>query len=151
MNLLTRQLEIPLVIWKNEPLSLHEKILLAALHALDEGEGVPLTFHDIGWSLHIPSQVAASIVQALGNRSLVRVVTARGRKQWLSLDVSLKKAIEHENKAPRFMLAQYYIQCLCLTYDLKMEYAEQIRVCPKCLRAVYLTPSEKKYVYAQSP
>ena len=151
MNLLARQLEIPLVIWKNETLSLHEKILLAALHALDVGSGVPLTFHDIGWSLHISSQVAASIVQALGNRRLVRVVTVQGRKRWLSLDVSLKEAIEHEEKTPRFNLAQYYIQCLCLTHDLKMDHAEQVRVCPKCLRAVYLTPSEKKYVYAHTP
>ncbi len=151
MNLLARQLEIPLVIWKNETLSLREKILLAALYALDVGGGVPLTFHDIGWSLHVPSQVAASIVQALGNRSLVRVVTVQGRKHWLSIDATLKETIEHESKQPRFALVQYYIQCLCLTHDLKMEYAEQIRVCPKCLRAVYLTPSEKKYVYTHTP
>lgn len=145
MNLLARRLEIPLVIWKKDALSLNERILLAALYALDKGGGVGLSYHDIGLSLHITSLVAAKLVQALGSKGLLLTVKTQGRRRWLQVDKKVKTAVEHEKTKPRLNLTMYFIQCLC-EYNLRMDYAAQVRVCPQCLRAVYLTPPDKKYV-----
>ena len=147
MNLL-EQLEIPCVIWENEALSLHEKILLAAVQALDKEEGVAVTNREVAVSLRVPLPTATRMLETLCSRGMLVRLQERDR---LRLGDLLKEAIKQENQRPRFKLVQYYIQCLCLDYDLKMEYAEQIRICPNCLRAVYLTESEKRYVYVHSP
>ena len=146
MNLLDRRLEIPLVVWNNGELSLQEKILLAALYNNRDTRGsLAVTYHDIARSIRVSSQKAATMMQALGDKSLLHVTKTEGRRHWIRIDNRLSKEIEREGKQPRLRLTMYFIQCLC-EHDLRMDYADQIRVCPHCLRVVYLTPEEKRYV-----
>jgi DNA-binding MarR family transcriptional regulator len=145
MNLLLRHVEMPEVIWKDDHLACDEKVLLAIVHSLDQRKGTILAWRDIAETLHLPKPAAVNLLRSLSAKGALVISKKKGRWLRVRLGVRIAKAIEQERALPKVRLTLSFIQCLC-GYDLRMDHADQIRVCPECRRVAWFTDAEKTYL-----
>lgn len=145
MNLLRKRVEMPRAIWEASSLTTGEKILLSVVCSPNVEEWTPITLEDVVETLDVTKSIAVNLIQALSAREALEVVhSAAGRLQ-LRLGPRLSEAVVHERLTRRKKLTLCFIECLC-GYDLRMEFTDQIRICPECRRLVYCTPGDKLHL-----
>jgi hypothetical protein len=145
MNLLKRRVEMPKVVCKDDSLTCDEKVLLAIVHSVDEGEGVALRSSDVAETLHLPKPAAVSSLRNLSAKGALVISKKKGRWLQVRLGGRIAEGIEQERTLPKVRLTLSFIQCLC-GRDLKMDHVDQIRVCPECRRVAWFTDAEKTYL-----
>jgi hypothetical protein len=140
---------MPRVIWEDSGLTTDDKVLLSVVCSINMGEWTTVTWGDVTQSLGLKRAVAVNLIESLSAKGAVEVAkTTTGHIQ-LRLGIRFLGRVVLERLTLRSKLTLSFIQCLC-GYDLRMDFVEQIRICPDCRRVVYYTQPGKEYLLRQS-
>lgn len=145
MNLLRRRVEMPRVIWEDSRLTADEKILLSVVYSLNDGKWTAISWGDVIQTLGVKRAFAVNLIESLSAGDSLEVARSTGGRLRMRLGRRYSEAVARERMARGTKLMLCFIQCNC-GYDLRMDFIEQIRICPDCRRVVYYTPEDKVYL-----